>query len=403
MSAVETVRVMDVLHDGDNEAQARFIGGCVRDALLGKEVKDIDIATIHKPEKLIKLLEKAEIKAVPTGIDHGTITAIVNHKLFEITTLRRDVETYGRHAKVEFTYDWKEDAARRDFTFNAISIDKNRVVYDYFDGMKDLAHGVVRFVGDPKQRIKEDYLRILRYFRFHSYYGRENEIPEEIAEIIAKNVEGLRKLSGERIKEEMFKILISPDVVYVVNIMDELNVLRRSAKYPLRFLPFFLENIVKFEKQNNLTPSPLLRLAGLIIHAKKRQRNGLIERWKLSNKEKERLIFATDNKNAIDMNCDRKKQQELIYRYGKERFRDMVMMSYSIYGFADTKAHREMLEFVEEYEIPQFPLGGDDILALGVKEGEEVGRLLEKAEKYWIEKDYKPDKNELVEFIKNLL
>jgi hypothetical protein len=206
-------------------AAPRFVGGCVRDAELGRPVKDIDIATPDPPERVLALLERAGLKAVPTGLAHGTVTAISRGRPFEVTSLRIDVETYGRHAKVEFTDDWQADAGRRDLTINALSCAPDGRIFDYFGGLEDLRAGRVRFVGDPRARIREDYLRLLRFFRFHAHYGRGAPDPEGLAaagELAPKAT----KLSGERVRAELLRLLAAPDPVPVLDLMAARGVLR---------------------------------------------------------------------------------------------------------------------------------------------------------------------------------
>jgi poly(A) polymerase len=222
MTAPETVAVMAALSAAGGEA--RFVGGCVRDALVGRKVRDVDIATHEPPERVLNLLARAGIKAIPTGIKHGTVTAVIGARHFEITTLRRDVETYGRHAKVEYTDDWQADAARRDFTMNALFCGADGSIYDPFGGAADLRAQRVRFVGDPEARIREDVLRLLRFFRFHAHYGKP---PPDAAALAACRslAHLLPTLSGERICAETLKLLSAPEPADVIDLMGEAGVL----------------------------------------------------------------------------------------------------------------------------------------------------------------------------------
>src|SRR5215468_4177027 len=222
MIAAETVAVMAALAAAGGEA--RFVGGCVRDALLGRKVSDIDIATHEPPERVMNLLSRAGIKAIPTGIKHGTVTAVVGVRHFEITTLRRDVETYGRHARVEYTDDWAADAARRDFTMNALFCSADGTIYDPFGGLADLRAQRVRFVGDPAERIREDVLRLLRFFRFHAHYGKPPPDPPALA-ACRDLAHLLPTLSGERVCAETLKLLSAPQPADVVDLMRESGVL----------------------------------------------------------------------------------------------------------------------------------------------------------------------------------
>ncbi|MEM9682546.1 MAG: CCA tRNA nucleotidyltransferase, partial [Pseudomonadota bacterium] len=222
MVAPETVAVLDALeHAG---AEARFVGGCVRDSLIGRQVGDIDIATDAVPERVTEALQAADIRAIPTGIDHGTITAVANGVPFEITTLRRDVETFGRHATVAYTDDWIEDAARRDFTINALSLGRDGTLFDPFGGEADLRAGRIRFVGDARARIQEDVLRLLRFFRFHAYYGRNGLDADGLA-ACREFATRLSGLSAERIWTELRRLLLAPEPTFVLREMGASDIL----------------------------------------------------------------------------------------------------------------------------------------------------------------------------------
>src|SRR5579859_1773793 len=210
MTAADTAAVLDALEAAGGADCARFVGGCVRNTLIGKPVSDIDIATVLTPERVTEALKAAKLKAVPTGVEHGTVTAVAGGKPFEVTTLRRDVATDGRRAVVAFTDDWKEDAQRRDFTINALYAAPEGEVFDYFEGISDLEAGRVRFVGDPVTRIREDYLRILRLFRFHAWYG-EGALDPDALRAAAHERSGLARLSGERVSREMLRLLAAED------------------------------------------------------------------------------------------------------------------------------------------------------------------------------------------------
>ena len=263
MTAPETVAVMAALSAAAGEA--RFVGGCVRDALLGRKVRDVDIATHEPPERVMNLLKRAGIKAIPTGIKHGTVTAVTGAKHFEITTLRRDVETYGRHAKVEYTDDWQADAARRDFTMNALFCGADGTIYDPFGGLADLRAQRVRFVGDPETRIREDVLRLLRFFRFHAHYGKPP--PDAAALAACRSLAPLLPtLSGERICAETLKLLSAPQPADVIDLMGETGV--RAHFLPEATRNDRLRALVAIEGSapRDLVPrtDPLRRLAALL-------------------------------------------------------------------------------------------------------------------------------------------
>ncbi|HWA31138.1 MAG TPA: CCA tRNA nucleotidyltransferase, partial [Rhizomicrobium sp.] len=283
MTAPETRAVMEALaKDGGS---ARFVGGVVRNALLGRAVGDIDIATPLTPDDVTKTLEAAGLKAVPTGIEHGTVTAVSNGRPYEVTTLRRDVSTDGRRAVVAFTKDWAEDAQRRDFTMNALYANADGEVFDTVGGVADLKAGKVRFVGDPATRIREDYLRILRLFRFHAWYGK-GEIDKAALKAAAENRAGLAQLSGERIAKEMLKLLAAEDPVPVLRSMAASAILGEILPGELNIAR--LERLVAIDASNFFAPDPVLRLAALLPD-RAAAANELADRWKLSNADRDRL------------------------------------------------------------------------------------------------------------------
>jgi len=371
MKLDETSKVMSAL------GEARFVGGCVRDAIIGKHVNDIDICTPHKPDEVTKLLEEQGIKTIPTGIEHGTVTAVIGKHKYEITTLRKDVDCFGRHAEVEFTDNWEEDAARRDFTFNALSMDMEGNIHDYFGGLKDLEDKVVKFVGDAKTRIEEDYLRVLRLFRFHSHYGEGDILPENLDAVKAE-IGGLESLSGERIQVEMMKILKAKNPAYVLKTMNDLKVIE-AVSGGISF---------DIKKVEGLT-KPIDRLAAAISS---KDIEKISDRWKLSNKDTQNLENIHKCLDEISAGDTEAKQKSILRKYGK----DIFVSSASI---ASLKEH---LDLASSWEIPELPVRGKDVVALGVEEGKKIGELLSKAEELWESKDYKPLKKELIDYIKEL-
>ena len=280
MREASTLRLMGVLaKDGGD---ARFVGGVVRNTLLGLAVKDIDIATPLPPDEVMRRLKRANIRAVPTGIDHGTITAIVDGRPFEVTTLRRDVSTDGRHATVTYTTDWREDAARRDFTINALYASADGEIFDYHGGFADLAQGRVRFIGDARARIREDYLRILRLFRFHAWYGK-GDIDPDALNAVAHEKAGLAKLSGERIQQEFLRLLEAANPVAVLRIMAANGILAEILPGTLDIAR--LEHLRAIDAENFFIPDPMLRLAALLSGGE----TAVADRFKLLNKDRARL------------------------------------------------------------------------------------------------------------------
>ena len=384
MTAPETVRLMAALGD------ARFVGGVVRNALLGKPVADIDVATPHTPDKVRTLLQAAGIKAVPTGIEHGTITAVVDGKPFEVTTLRRDVETDGRHAVVAFTTEWAEDAQRRDFTMNALYADAAGDVFDSVGGIADLQAGRVRFVGDPAARIREDYLRILRLFRFHAWYGTG---PLDIAAVTAADQEkaGLAKLSGERIAKEMLKLLEAASPVAVLMAMNEIGVLAAVIGCAADIMR--LKRLAVADAAAGLAPDGVLRLAALLPRAVLIAQM-VAERWKLSNAQRDRLLDLAGATEEITPYLSTHEVAKLLYKLGPERFADRVRLSWADAPQAFVQ-WRTFLATASDWQRPVFPVSGDDVLKAGITKGPAVGAVLSDVEAWWIESGFTPDTNAL--------
>ncbi|TVQ29059.1 MAG: CCA tRNA nucleotidyltransferase [Geminicoccaceae bacterium] len=372
-TARATLWLLDALEAGGKPA--RFVGGCVRDTLLGRARPglDLDLATAEPPERVLALVAAAGIKAIPTGLQHGTVTAVVDHQPFEITTLRRDVATFGRHATVAFTDDFTVDAARRDFTFNAMSADRAGHLFDPFGGEADLMAGRVRFVGDPTTRIHEDYLRILRFFRFHAGFGREAPDAATLAALGA-GIAGMAHLSGERLQHELWKLLAAPDPRAAVRHMDGIGLLAWLLGARVELLPF--ERLVTVEP----APDALRRLAALLRATADPPRThaGLVQRLKPSRADAERLarLIAVP---ARDLSAeDDGELRRWLYRQGKDAALAATLFAVDrpLPGFADRLA---------ALATPRLPLLGRDVLARGVPPGPAVGRLLAAIEAWWLE------------------
>lgn len=380
MTRPETVKLMAVL------GEARFVGGVVRNALLGKPVSDVDVATPHPPEKVRELLQAAGLKAVPTGIEHGTITAVVNGTPFEVTTLRRDVETDGRRAVVAFTTDWAEDAQRRDFTMNALYADLDGEVYDSVGGVADLEAGRVRFVGDPAARIREDYLRILRLFRFHAWYGNG---PLDADALIAVEQEkaGIAKLSGERIAKEMLKLLEAANPIAVLVAMGETGVLAEVLPGAPDIMR--LKRLAAADASAALPPDGILRLAALLPNNQSVAQS-VAKRWKLSNAHADRLLDLADAGETVTPYLSTRDVAKLLYKLGPERFRDRVRLAWAEAPQAFVQ-WRTFLASANEWQRPVFPLSGDDVMAAGIPKGPAVGQVLAEVEAWWIENGFTAD------------
>ena len=348
--------------------EIRLVGGVVRDLALKKFPKDVDLATDANPNDVVELLDKNNIKNKPTGIEHGTITAIINKTPYEITTLRADKETDGRRAKVQFVKDWKQDAERRDLTYNAMSLDFKGKLYDYFGGMDDLQDKVSAFVGDPDERIKEDFLRILRYFRFQSKL-EDPKWDQNTIKAIANNADDLKRISVERIWSELKKMLVSRNVEESLRYMGQTGV-AKAIDLPV-------EN-ASMIKRLAKTEDPIVPLAVLVDDIT------LAETWKMSKEETQLLRFLVQNKktsltkeSAIDFIHD---------GYSKKMVLDLINL----------QGKKALDDVVRNYEAPQFPVQGRDLIAKGMKPGVDVGRQLAQLRDKWKARGYKLSKDQLL-------
>lgn len=353
---------------------ARYVGGAVRDTMLGLEVKDIDLATPLVPEEVIARLEAAKIKTIPTGIAHGTLTALIGKSTVEITTLRRDVTTDGRRATIAFAEDWREDAARRDFTINALYADPaTGEIFDWFGGLADLAARKVRFIGDPAERIREDHLRILRYFRFQAKFGSDpaDIESEKACSDLAATLKGL---SRERVGMELLNLLALSDPAPVAARMTELGVL--PVILPEAH-PEGLAALIEQERRQSVAPDPIRRLAAL-LPADISVAEGVAARFRLSTAQKKRLSAAAGRGAALPPDRADLQARALAYRIGRDQALDRLLLT-----AADIAP-------LAGWEIPAFPLKGGQIVARGVKAGPDVARLMREVEGRWIAEGF-PD------------
>jgi len=348
--------------------EARVVGGAVRDALAGRPVADIDLASPHPPDAVTAALTAAGVRVVPTGLAHGTVTAVADGSGFEVTTLRRDVETDGRHAVVAFTADWRQDAMRRDFTINALSMARDGGVFDYFDGVADLRRGRVRFVGDAASRIAEDTLRILRYFRFQARYGRVPPDPATVAALKA-GIPGLARLSAERVWNEFSRILAAPDPVGSVGLMRDLGVLPSIAPEVTA-----VDRLVAL-REAGAPADPILRLAAMLTG------DGLAfaRRLKLSNEERDRLMRLPAIPH-VAAGADDAALQRLLADFGRADLIDRIWLDAA--AGTPLQGPRQRLAVLPR---PVFPLHGDDVLALGFPAGPRVGSLLRQVRQWWLD------------------
>lgn len=381
------------------ESTLRFVGGCVRNALMGVAVGDIDLATQMDPKAVEATLKGARIKYVPTGIEHGTITAVIGGKPFEITSLRKDVETDGRRAVVSYTQDWAQDAQRRDLTMNALYADLKGNVFDPTgQGLDDLKAMKFRFVGEADMRVKEDYLRILRYFRFLAWYGGKAKVDADALKACRENRSGLKKLSAERVWSEIKKILSAPDPSRAVGIMltNEIleTVLRESSNAE------GLTRLVKLEARDNITPDPLLRL--MAMGAREPLQMALLcKRLKMSGKETQRLRAWSDSSVALDPHGENKEQLKSIYLAGKQ----VVMDRCHIRAAGEDDAiistrWMSLSNLAADWTLPEFPLSGKDMKAAGVKQGPQMGKMLGALKALWIRSGFTADREKLLMALK---
>jgi poly(A) polymerase len=358
-------RVLEAL--GADDGLTRYVGGAVRDDLLQLPFSDVDLATRLRPDEVVERLEAAKVRAVPTGIDHGTITAVSNGHPIEVTSLRRDVATDGRRATIAFTNDWKEDAARRDFTINALSADpRTGEVYDYFGGTDDLLARRVRFIGEPLERIAEDHLRILRFFRFHARFGAGAPDADALAACTAR-ANDLMALSRERIADELLKLLAVPDPLPTVAIMLDHDILRPVLPEIERAALERLDVLVRAEAQSGISPDPLRRLASLMPRNSE-VAGDIAARLKLSNKARKRLGCAVGA--AVAANA-----QSFAYFAGLECAVDRLLLG----------GDAERAKVITQWESPRLPIGGGALIERGLEPGPVVAKTLQSIERRWVE------------------
>jgi len=382
-------RLLSVL-DGRGE-ETRVIGGAVRNAMLGRAAGDVDLATTAVPEVVIARVEADGMRAVPTGLAHGTITVVVDGHPFEVTTLREDVETDGRRARVVFGRDFAHDARRRDFTVNALSANARGDVFDYVAGLVDLANGRIRFIGTARARIREDYLRVLRFFRFHADYGRGALDPEGLAAVITER-DGLDQLSRERIRAELLKLLVAERAPEVVEVMSDAGLfasLRAGIARKARFA-----RLTGIEAASGLAADPLLRLAALAVQTVEDAQR-LRERLRLSNDEYERLADAAAllaRMHGVDHPPEPRQLREILFRHGRQTASDALMLAQTEAGVAAADPHwMSARRFVADTPTPVLPFSGADVMARGVASGRLVGDILKRLQARWIRAGFPKD------------
>jgi poly(A) polymerase len=382
-------RVLELLNaDGE---EARVVGGAVRNALLGRPIGDIDIATTALPEEVTRRAKAAGIKSVPTGIEHGTVTLVVDAVPFEVTTLREDTETFGRKAKVAFGRDWVRDAERRDFTVNGLSVDAQGCVHDYVGGLDDIAARRVRFIGEPARRIEEDYLRILRFFRIHAAYGAGEPDRASYLACISGQA-GLASLSAERIRVEILKLMVADGAVVAVDAMVDGGLLLPIFGGIAYTGPF--AKLISIEHALDLVPDPVRRLGALAVAVTEDARR-LASRLRLTNAETKALDSMGHRWWRLG-GMDEARAKRRIYRLGEERYRDRLMLAWARSGEgSDDASWRELASLPAHWTAPKFPLKAADFLARGLAQGPELGQALALAEDAWLAADFPLDRSAL--------
>lgn len=383
--------LLNNIFNGTHGDNLRIVGGAIRNFLLNKEISDFDLSTTFLPEQTIEILEQNNIKYFSTGIGFGTVVAVINNKIFEITTTREDIKTDGRHAEVKFTQNFEIDAKRRDFTFNALYLDFHNNLFDYFNGIEDLIKGIVRFIGNAENRIQEDYLRILRFFRFYCYYGIV--LDNQGLKYSIKYKDKLTTLSGERIKAEMFKILLSNCPIKTLHIMNQNGILQIITSIDdFDFNKIELLYSIKKYIKNNVSAELVLSLLLKNIDELDILRN----KWKLSKKENNKIFNLLLHKG--DKIYNKKQIQELLfYSNDKNHIIDLVIINAILNNINNPQDYiNNLINFIQSIKIPSFPINGNDLEKLDIKNKKDYGKIISILKQEFIESDFKLTKEELL-------
>lgn len=376
------------------EGSTRFVGGCVRNAILREPIGDIDLATQLEPGDVVAALKKAKIKTVPTGIAHGTITAVIDGEPFEITSLRKDVETDGRRSVVAFTKDWAEDAQRRDLTMNALYADASGQVFDPCgEGLDDITAKRFRFVGDADARVREDYLRILRFFRFIAWYGEGSKIDAAALKACRENRVGLKSLSAERVWSETKKLLRAPNPARAARIMLTNEILEKIL--PEASNVEGLELLKTLEMQEGLDADPLTRLMAMSARDEFAIA-GLCKRLKVSKIEKARMLAWAGDRTPLSPDMEERDMKIAIYATGKQTVADRATLRAAGAEGKTVQGWLGLARFAKDWDIPVFPLKGRDLKSAGVEDGPQMGKVLEALKALWIRSGFTADKDRLL-------
>ena len=382
--------VFSCLNEAGKESKVKFVGGCVRKALYGENIEDIDLATSFDPNEVKKKLNKKDIKIIETGLSHGTVIAILNDKKFDITTLRKDVSTDGRHASVEFTTSWEEDASRRDFTINAIYADIEGRIFDPYNGISDLKNGKIKFIGSPKERIQEDYLRILRYFRFFIQYSKSDH-ETEIIQSIKQYINGLNKISNERIFDELKKIL---------KIKNANNIFLKdsSKEIILNIFPQFRYHkrlkIINNLNQKLRNKYDIYLILGLLVIDATNNYEYFCHKYKTSKNIKDRFNNISINFNNLNSEkfYSEENIKKMIYLTNKDAVTDLLLFSICLSNKIDILNIEKLIDYIKNCQIPKFPISGEHLKKYGYQTGKILGKKLKSLEEKWIENNFVMEK-----------
>ena len=392
-------KIFEALNTYSDNSEVRYVGGCIRKIIKKEVVDDIDLATNLKPSEVCDALKKKNINFYETGLEHGTITAIIDEYKYEITSLRKDVTTDGRHANVEFSLDWKEDAARRDFSINSVYSDKEGNLFDPYDGKKDLENGIINFIGNAEDRIKEDYLRILRYIRFFLNYSNQSHNPE-IIKIIKRNIEGVSKLSSERLIDELKKLTKSSAFIKIFK--DEIGLKLLEIIFPQ------LKNLQNLKKLNsyalkNLSKIDFIFLLSLMIVDGSDNVDYFIYKFNISKKDQKRLkvIDFFYKENLSIKNFTEKNFNKIFYFNGRQAVIDIINFKL----FTSKIVEKKLLKLVESYKdkiIPTLPIGANVLMSkYNIPEGKILGSKLKLIEETWVQNSFQISEKQIQKIIKS--
>tara|TARA_B100001093_G_C26777177_1_gene992896 strand:- start:363 stop:1637 length:1275 start_codon:yes stop_codon:yes gene_type:complete len=392
-------KIFEAINDYSENSEARYVGGCIRKVIKKEIVDDIDLATNLNPDEVCEALKKKEIDFYETGIKHGTITAIIDEKKYEITSLRKDIKTDGRHAEVEFSKDWKEDAARRDFSINSIYSDRDGNLFDPHNGKKDLEQGEINFIGDVETRIKEDYLRILRYVRFYLNYSKQKH-NSQIIKTIKKNIDGISKISSERLLDELKKLFKSGNFLRLL-----------KDKYSLELIEIIFPQLKKLHRLKKLNSYAIKSfneidfafLLSLLVIDETDNTYYFFYKFNLSKKDQKRLKFIDHfYKEKVKIKCfNEKNLNKILYFEGRQAVIDILKFKL----FTSNKVEKSLIKMLEVYKdkkIPNIPVAANDLmLKYKIPEGKSLGNKLKKLEKFWVENNFIITEKQIKKIVKN--